>query len=374
MLNAEQKLIWKKFKNNKPALFGLTFIILAIMVAVLGANIRPDDTENANEMCISLARKKPGFKQLFLSIPTSNKIEFENKIFLQKTFFGGNQSSHKIIPIAKYHFNANKIFFTEFADDGFVGDTASYYLSDFGEDYSQEKIETIFIKNKTFWLGTDRFGRDVLSRIMAGTMVSLSIGFVAVFIALLIGISLGATAGYFGGYVDAVISWFINIVWAIPTLLLVIAITLALGKGYWQVFIAVGCTTWVDVARVVRAQFMSLSKKEFVEASRALGYSNSRIIFKHILPNASSPIIVLSASNFANAILMEAGLSFLGIGAQPPTPSWGSMIKDHYGYIIMDSAYLAIIPGAAIMLLVLSFIMVGNGLRDALDSKLVLNV
>jgi peptide/nickel transport system permease protein len=181
---------------------------------------------------------------------------------------------------------------------------------------------------------------------------------------------LGSISGYFRGRVDVLISWFFNVVWSIPTILLVIAISLVLGKGIVQVFIAVGLTMWVDVARVVRGQVLSIREKDFVEAGRALGYSNARIIFKHVLPNVMGPVIVMAASNFASAILMEAGLSFLGLGAQPPLPSWGEMINAHRGYILMDKAYLAFIPGLAIMSLVLSFMLVGNGLRDALDTRL----
>ena len=158
-------------------------------------------------------------------------------------------------------------------------------------------------------------------------------------------------------------------VWSIPSLLLVIANTFALGKGFWQVFIAVGLTMWVDVARIVRGQIFSIREKEYVEAAKALGFSNFRIIFRHILPNVLGPVIVISAANFSSAILLEAGLSFLGIGVQPPMPSWGTMIKEHYAYIILDSAHLAIFPGVAIMLLVLAFMMIGNALRDALDVR-----
>jgi peptide/nickel transport system permease protein len=202
-----------------------------------------------------------------------------------------------------------------------------------------------------------------------GTRISFFIGFIAVFISLILGISIGALAGYFGGKIDTFVMWIINITWSIPTLLLVIAITLALGKGFWQVFIAVGLTMWVEVARVVRGQILSTKKLQYIEAARALGYSNFRIISKHILPNIIGPIIVISAANFAGAILIESGLSFLGIGAQPPTPSWGGIIKDHFNYIILGKPYLAIIPGLAIMSLVMSFMLIGNALRDALDVK-----
>jgi len=164
--------------------------------------------------------------------------------------------------------------------------------------------------------------------------------------------------------------WFINVVWSIPTLLLVIALTFALGRGFWQIFIAVGLTMWVEVARVVRGQILSIREKEFIEAGRALGFSHFRILTRHIIPNILSPVIVISAANFASAILIEAGLSFLGIGVQPPMPSWGSMVKEYYSFIILDSAYLAIIPGLAIVVLVLAFMALGNALQDALDVRL----
>ena len=192
---------------------------------------------------------------------------------------------------------------------------------------------------------------------------------VSVIISIFIGILLGAIAGYYRGKTDSAIMWLINVVWSIPTLLLVIAITLVLGKGILQVFIAVGLTMWIEVARIVRGQILSIREKEFVEAGRALGFKNMRIILHHILPNVMGPVVVMAASNFASAILTEASLSFLGIGAQPPVPSWGEMVSSHHGYILMDKAYLAFLPGIAIMILVLAFMLVGNGLRDALDTR-----
>ncbi|HYW95959.1 MAG TPA: ABC transporter permease, partial [Bacteroidales bacterium] len=225
------------------------------------------------------------------------------------------------------------------------------------------------IVTKRFLLGTDRFGRDMLSRMILGARVSLSVGLVAVFISLVIGLLFGALAGYYRGWVDDFIIWLINVIWSVPTLLLVIALTMVMGKGFWQIFIAVGITMWVEVARVVRGQVMGIREKEFVMAARSLGYSDMRIIFRHILPNIFAPVIIIAAANFASAILIEAGLSFLGIGVQPPIPSWGTMVRDHYGFIIVDKAYLAFIPGFAIMLLVLAFTLSGNGLRDAMDVR-----
>ena len=181
--------------------------------------------------------------------------------------------------------------------------------------------------------------------------------------------SLGALAAYRGGWVDNLIMWLINVVWSIPTVLLVIAITFVLGKGFWQIFIAVGLTMWVDIARVVRGEVLSLREKEYVDATRALGFTTLRTLLRHVLPNTVGAVTVVAASNFASAILLEAGLSFLGIGVQPPTPSWGMMVKENYGYILLDSAYLAFLPGLAIMLVVLAFMMLASGLRDAMDVK-----
>ena len=180
---------------------------------------------------------------------------------------------------------------------------------------------------------------------------------------------LGAVAGYLGGWVDRLILWLINVVWSVPTLLMVIAITLALGRGYWQVFVAVGLTMWVDVARLVRGQVKSIKEALYIQAGTVLGFSKTRILTKHILPLVVAPLIVISAANFASAILMESGLSFLGIGAQPPMPSWGGMVKDHFRYLLLGKPYLAILPGLAIMTLVLAFMTLGNSLRDILDVK-----
>jgi peptide/nickel transport system permease protein len=190
-----------------------------------------------------------------------------------------------------------------------------------------------------------------------------------VLISLSVGIALGAIAGYYKGRTDEIIMWLINVIWSIPTLLLVFAITLLLGKGFWQVFIAVGLTMWVNVARLVRGQVMVTKELQYVEAGRVLGFSDSRIIIRHILPNIMGPILVIAASNFASAIVIEAGLSFLGVGVQPPMPSWGLMIKENYNFIITQNPMLALAPGFAIMILVLAFNLFGNGLRDALNVR-----
>ncbi|MGH2642861.1 MAG: ABC transporter permease, partial [Chitinophagaceae bacterium] len=233
----------------------------------------------------------------------------------------------------------------------------------------KKQIRRHQIFQKTYWLGTDKFGRDILSRIIVGVRVSLSVGLVAVIISLVIGIFLGSIAGYFRGKTDDIVTWLINVVWSVPSLLLVFALTIAIGKGFWQIFIAVGLTLWVSVARIIRGQVMSVREMQYIEAAHAMGFSHMRIIGKHILPNILGPVLVIAANNFAAAIIIEAGLSFLGVGVQPPTPSWGLMLKENYGFIITHNPFLAIVPGIAIMIMVLAFNLLGNGLRDAMDVK-----
>ncbi|MDR1725034.1 MAG: ABC transporter permease [Bacteroidales bacterium] len=345
---------WKRFRKNPLSIISFIIIVFFILISVLGYLITPDKTPFANEQHLEIAVKKPGFKIEMLHIYDQNNVKTN---FVQTMVFG-KKANYKAIPVYK-HWQEKGVLYVE----TYTGDNPND-----GEiisiPHSNYKIIT-----KRYILGTDRYGRDMLSQLMIGTRVSLSVGLIAVVIAVLIGVTLGSIAGYFGGWADKIIMWLINVVWSLPTILLVIAITFALGKGFWQVFVAVGLTMWVDLARMVRGQVMSLKEKEFVEAGRAMGFTNFRIIFYHILPNVVGAISVITASNFATAILQEAGLSFLGIGVQPPMPSWGTMIKENYGYIILDAAYMAIIPGLAIMLLVFAFMMLGSGLRQAMNVR-----
>ena len=390
----------RKLFANKLSVAGVFIICSFLLVSVLGPYLRPDFTPKANDQHLEIAIKSPGFQVLTLKLK-ENRTSF-NKSFFHKLLFG-EESDYKEVPIYNYHIEQDKLVYEKYTgDEPNDGEVVHTHLADIAyaiepESISvqegevlfttidnnaikiplsdlQSKVENGFIYKKTYLLGTDRYGRDLLSRLMAGTWVSFTVGAISIFISLLIGVTLGALAGYFRGRTDEIIMWLINVIWSIPTLLLVIAITLVLGKGFWQVFVAVGLTMWVEVARVVRGQVLSMREKEFVEAGKSLGFTNRRIIFRHILPNVTGPVIVISAANFAAAILIEAGLSFLGLGAQPPQATWGKMISDHKGYIVTGDAYLAVFPGLAIFLLVLSFVLLGNGLRDAFDTKSVKEV
>ena len=328
------KRVLLKLWKNKLAMFGGVLIVITILFALLGYLIMPDNSPNANEMNLEISTLSPGTTVDFAKIE-NGKTKTENSIF--NTWVNGKESNFDYIPLL--------------------------------DDSTKSDYNTSEIINRTYWLGTDRYGRDMLSRMILGTRVSLAVGLVSVIISMFVGVFLGAIAGYYGGKLDALISWLINVIWSLPSLLLVIAISFALGKGFWQVFIAIGLSMWVEVARLVRGQILSIKEVEYVEAAKALGYHEFRIIFRHILPNILGPLLVMASANFASAILLEAGLSFLGFGAQPPIPTWGGMVKEHYGYIIMDAAYLAMIPGLAIMMLVYAFNIFSSGIRDAFDQK-----
>ena len=360
------QIVLNKLRKNTLGVLSFSVIVLAGIISIFSYFFASDKTENANRQDLTIAYAPIGYKQQTIEIPLPNytgKMTFSDYLF-------GKEIDSEQISISSYKINGDTLTYIPYIGNGLNGEAVNINTSAWTKyNIKPSDIEKEFIFTKTYLLGTDSYGRDFYSRLIIGTRISFLIGFIAVFISLLVGVTLGAIAGYYKGRVDDFIMWLINVIWSIPTLLLVIAITLAIGKGFWQIFIAVGLTMWVEVARVVRGQFLSYREKEFVEAAKALGFSDMRIIFNQILPNVIAPVIVISAANFASAILVESGLSFLGIGAQPPTPSWGNIIKEHYNHIILGKQHLAVLPGLAIMLLVLGFNIFGNVLRDIMDIK-----
>jgi ABC-type dipeptide/oligopeptide/nickel transport system permease subunit len=345
---------WRRLRKNKGAVFGMVVIFTAVVIAATAYWIAPDHSPDANRMILEIGGKKPGFSQEFLVLK-KDRPQASHSFFSR--FVSGKEDDNNYIPIQGFEKKKDSVIIQQYIDE------------DVKERVAFLATLPYHIETKTFPLGTDKYGRDILSRLLIGVRVSLSVGLITVIISMSVGVLLGALAGYYRGRVDEIIMWFINIIWSIPTLLLVFAITFMLGKGFWQIFSAIGLIMWVNVARIIRGQVLSVRELEYVEAARALGYSNFRIITRHILPNVMGPVLVVAASNFASAIVIEAGLSFLGVGVQPPQPSWGLMIKENYNFIITHNPMPALAPGIAIMILVLAFNLLGNGLRDALNVR-----
>lgn len=359
MLNSSpsfQKAAWKRLRKNKGAMFGLIIIAASVFIAIFAYFIAPDPSPFANRIILEIGGEKPGFKQSFIKIKKDKTISEPG--FFQR-LLQGKEDPWFYVPIVSNEKSGDTIIVQKYIDEA-LSERQAYHIS---------QLDINPVITQKFYLGTDKYGRDILSRLIVGTRVSLSVGLITLIISLSIGLILGSLAGYFRGRTDNIIMWFINVIWSIPTLLLVFAITLALGKGFWQIFIAVGLTMWVNVARLVRGQVLAVRELEYIEATRALGFSHFRTIVRHIWPNIMGPVMVIAAANFASAIVIEAGLSFLGIGVQPPQPSWGLMIKENYNFIITQNPMLALAPGFAIMLLVLAFNLLGNGLRDALNVR-----
>ena len=406
MSEPERTHFLRKLIRNPSAALSLAMITVAFLVAIFAYFIAPDGSPNANEQSVDIALQAPAFRTQQLSVCTRRTGESDPQSFFA-TLWGGKVSDYKRFSFQSYFFKNDSIFIEKWAGTDeqtgivFAGDTVGFHLVQvlfpmsaasvkikkienggfefLGQDgglstapcasFLQEKIIQERITSRTFWLGTDAFGRCMLSRLILGVRISLLVGCIAVLISLLLGVTLGAIAGYAGGRTDDLIVWLINTVWSIPTLLLVFAIVMAVGRNATNIYIAVGLTMWVDVARLVRGQVAALRKVQFVEAARSLGFGDARILFRHILPNVSATVAVVAAANFATAILVEAGLSYLGFGIQPPQPSWGTLLNENYGYVLSGKPALTIVPAVAIMLLVLAFNLLGNGIRDALDVR-----
>jgi len=391
---------WRRLLKNKPAVISLCIIIIAIFIAIFAPLIATDNTPDANDQILELANMSPGYQTSLLKV---RKDREEPPTSWLKKIFVGVENPYTLIPITSYTLEGNILNAKVYKGTLIPPSEEDFLLTDIAfansinnkdiqlrngkayyTDYSEKKasidvktlqniVKTENITERKFYLGTDAYGRDILSRLLFGVRVSISVGFVAVLISLTIGITLGAIAGFYRGKLDNFIMWFINVVWAIPTVLLAMAISFALGSyidSFWIIYIAVGLSMWVEVARIVRGQVMGVREMEYIQAAKGLGYNDFRTITRHVLPNIIGPIMVVSASDFASAILIEAGLSMLGIGVRPPMPSWGVMLNEQHNYLFTDGkAFLALIPGLCIMVMVLVFNLLGNGLRDAFDVK-----
>ncbi len=336
-------------KLFKQSLFVTGFSVCAFffVLGILGYSITPDSSVDANQIMPEWASLSPG---------TQVKYVEKNRIAPRSFFYWltGDDGLGELISVSdgdKTSLKNNSVtFFNE--KTGLV------------KTVLLDSIEGRKIQSRKFILGTDRFGRDIYSRLVIGTRVSLSIGFLSMMISLIIGVFIGLISGYFGGKIDLVLTWLITVFWSVPTLLIALGLSFFLGKGYFQVLLATGLSSWVEVARVVRGQTMQMKNREFILSAKITGFSSFYIMFKHILPNLKGSLSVLATTNFAAAILLEAGLGFLGLGVAPPTPSWGIMVKENLGYLVLDQAYLAIIPGLAIMILVMAFNLMSMGFKD----------
>jgi peptide/nickel transport system permease protein len=333
--NSYWKMVSYHFKKRKLAVFGLWITIFLFFVAIF-ANL--------------LANDKPIFfylegKVYFPAISGTDKVgSFVWKDLKKKAPFvyqhvAGKEEAIAIWPVVKYS-------------------PTEYNL-----------LEYLAPPDSRHWFGTDDSGRDVLSRMIHGARISLSVGFVAVGIALIIGVLLGALSGYFGGWADIVISRAIEIMITIPTFFLIIAIIAFLPPSIYNIMVVIGLTGWTGFARFVRAEFLKLKQLDFITALRALGASHRRIIFLHMLPNAMAPVLVSAVFGIAGAILTESSLSFLGFGVPPPTPSWGEILSQSRDYIEF-AWWLTVFPGFAIFMSITAYNLVGEGLRDAMDPKL----
>lgn len=331
---------WRRLKRNRLAMVGMWTIIVMVLVALAAPLIAPHSPT-----------------QQILDYSDQGNW-FHGKVLVKES---AGAYGEELIPVESYTVTGDSVRYTD----------------SFGREYGIAKSDLVgesesdWYREPLYILGTDNFGRDILSRLIYGTRISIGIGLFAEILSLVIGVVLGAVAGYFRGFADSVVMYIANVVWSFPYILLVIALSIAIGVGFVPTFIAIGVASWVDMARIVRGQFFSLRETEYVEATRALGFNSGRTIFRHILPNMLGPITVIATAGFAMAIISEASLSYIGIGIQKPNPSWGAMISEGRANVAAGvSVGQMLYPCICLALAVFGFNLFGDGLRDALDPKL----
>jgi peptide/nickel transport system permease protein len=355
----------QNIRKSKITLASIVFIFSMTFLSVFAYLIINDNSPDANHQLPDLALLKAGETRKVLKLP--NELVDEE----QGSWWSGYPKNYIEQPFDSIDFESDQAILTINGRKKPIAyqQILSSYLPSQSIDEISSKVSTNHIYTKTFWLGSDRYGRSITSRLILGIRVSMMAGFLAVLVSLFIGVTVGALGGYYGGWIDNIVMYFINVTWAIPTLLLVFAIVLALGRGMHIIFLAIGLTMWVDVARIVRGQVKETKEMLYVSAAKAMGQRDLTIIFRHIIPNIIGPILVITAANFATAILIEAGLSYLGFGINPPTPSLGNMLNENYGYALSGNVIIALAPAVVVSLLVLAFNLLGSGLRDVFDVK-----
>lgn len=352
----------------------LAFILVISLVALFAYPLSPDDSPNANRMIPELSAKAPGFSKLFLKLPLQTGATSGTPWL--RTVATGRPPLYRLLPVNSFFFARDSIIVAHYIDKG-KQETLSFLISDLLPPTMQQQAlggqqMAVFndaLVTRRFYLGTDRYGRDVLSRLILGSRVSLAAGFTAMLLSMAIGIILGIAAGYYRGWVDRILLYLTDVHWAVAGLLLVFAITLSFGRGFWQLVIAIALIMWPGTARSIRGQVIALQQLDYITAAKTQGLTNTRIIFRHILPNLAGLLLSIAAANLASAVLIEAGLSFLGLGVQPPVPLWGALLREYLGLLPTGSLLPVLVPGILITALAGAFNVLSHALRQLQDES-----